>query len=97
MKYVIVARNREQARLWIERTRATNKEWNDTYPNSNDILIVNNPELLRGFNVDRGILLDGWRSIPNIKEIVEALLIHSFDTGAATNPVLKLIYAELTT
>lgn len=90
-KFVIIALTREQARHWINTKRRDDMLWAMNYPNQSDILIVTSPDHLRGFNVERGVLLDGWREIHNIRELLFLANIHT----QGTNPALKKAYDEV--
>lgn len=76
-KFCIVARNAVQARQWINDKRATDHNWNHEYPQNSDIIIVSNPDHLRGMTITSGVLLQGWNEIPNIKDIINVLYINT--------------------
>lgn len=90
MKFFIVARNTAQAREWIRNKRATDLVWDLNHPNS-DIIILNNPSQARGFEITNGVLLDGWREIPDILDLIEVLVINS----RGKNKTLNRIHSEL--
>lgn len=77
MKYYIIARSQMQGHHWVDNKRCTDGHFNHLYANRNDIVVVTRPEHLRGHNVEHGILLEGWRNIPDIEEILFLAMIHS--------------------
>lgn len=90
-RFYVIARNNEQARHWINSNRVWDTEFNNKYPNSSDVRIVTHSLQLRGVNVEHGILLSGWKEIPDIKEILFLAMINN----QGTNPILKKAYEEV--
>lgn len=91
MKFFVVARNTQQAREWVRNKKEHDIVWALSYPMPNDIIILTNPSQARGFEITTGVLLDGWRQIPDIKDLIEVLCINS----RGKNKTLVDIYEEL--
>jgi hypothetical protein len=92
VKYYVIARSQLQGHQWIQNKRCTEENFNYQYPNRTDCIVITRPEHLRGHNVEHGILLEGWRTIPDIEEILFLANIHS---QGKIEP-LKRAYDEIT-
>lgn len=91
MKFVIITPSVIFAKDWIVRKRIADVQWAMNHPLNSDILIATRPEHLRGMNVEHGVLLEGWRSMPDIKEMLFLAMIHT----QGTNLSLKKAYEEV--
>lgn len=96
-KYVIISPKGEQARQWIHNKRNTDTVWSMSYPSDSRILIVTHPDHLRGVNVSTGVLLDGWREMPQIKEILFMAMIHTQGTIPALKSAYESVEDKITT
>lgn len=90
MKFFVVGRTAVEARAWVANKRMTDPVWDLSYPNK-DVIIITNPSQARGFEITHGVLLDGWRNIPDIKDLIEVLCINS----RFHNKTLVELYEEL--
>lgn len=87
-KFYVIARSQLQGHTWISSKRVNEETFNGLYPNRTDCIVVTRPEHLRGCNVEHGILLEGWREIQDIEEILFLAMIHS----QGQNPALRKAY-----
>jgi hypothetical protein len=90
-KFYVIAKSQLQGHHWVDNRRSTDDLFNHEYPNRTDAIVVTRPEHLRGCNVEHGILLSGWKEIPDIEEILFLAQIHS----QGKIPALKKAYDEI--
>lgn len=91
MKFVIVARNHAQGKLWLNTKRATDQSFNEDFPNQNDVLIATSPEAVRGLQVSTGIFLPDWEAgTKDPKGFLQIL----FYASQGKNPTIRKMLKE---
>jgi len=91
VKYCVIAKSQIQGRIWIDNRRCVDENFNRQYPSPRDIMVVTRPEHLRGCMVEHGILLEGWKEIPDIQEILTLANIHAQGRNVALKNALQSV------
>jgi hypothetical protein len=89
-RYIVIAGSYDEAINWIRGD--CNRRWNngDTSCSMSDYIIPDR-DMIRGIRNPHGIFIGRWRSRPNIKEIIQTLLVSS----TVENPTLEKLYRTL--
>jgi hypothetical protein len=90
--YVIAGTNHE-ANYWIINDLGK-KYPSNTSLSMSDYVYVSNADVLRGIRDPHGVFIGNWLGRPDIKQIVEALMIASHHVNPALGKVYKSVSSQ---
>jgi hypothetical protein len=88
-KTYVVAGTYHEAQEWIAKNYQERVAIGDKQASTRDYFYVSKAEDLKGIQNPHGVFVGNWRGRPDIKEIVQGLMLRSAHANAALGKIYK--------